>query len=230
MTLRAYADYLSSRSKSSRQLAEFYEQEKWRGWRFRIFCARKSSEDRMLNRISDTYGRDCTIYYGNWSSSGHQIKGCLPTPNEGTRRLISKRFNVIEVDEYKTSKVCNLCKKELKRYKKRDGRLSYSRLYCTNCFNSNGGGRENGSLKRSTRFVSRDVNAAANILLAGTSAVRPKELCRSNQQSECSTLSIPPAKKIKTHSVKRPVGAGRSSSSPSLSTSNVSTIADKPLW
>ena len=65
-----------------------------------ILCKKKSSEDRMLNRISDTYGRDCTIL----RESGNQLKGCLSTLNEGMRRLISKRFRVIDVDEYKTSK------------------------------------------------------------------------------------------------------------------------------
>lgn len=168
----------------------------------------------MLNRISDKYGSDCTINYGNWSS-GHQIKGCLPTPNQGMRRLISKRFHVIDIDEYKTSKVCNLCMSELKRYKKRDGRLSHSRLCCTSCF-SNTCGHEKGSLKRSTRFVDRDNNAAANILFVGTSTVRPRALCRSSES--LSTSEIPLAKRIRTDTIKRPVGAGLSSSGPSLPT------------
>ncbi len=59
----------------------------------------------------------------------------------------------------------NACSGELSSYRKKDGKLSYSRLCCTNC---KGHPEDN-----SKRFVDRDLNAALNILLAGTSVERP---------------------------------------------------------
>lgn len=60
------------------------------------------------------------------------MKGCVPSLGIGMRKLLEKRFRVKMVDEYKTSKTCNSCYEVLKRYSKRDGKLSHSRLCCVN--------------------------------------------------------------------------------------------------
>ena len=44
-------------------------------------------------------------------------------------RIISMRF---ATQEFRTSKVCNICEDELARYRTRRGKLSHSRLKCTN--------------------------------------------------------------------------------------------------
>lgn len=62
-----YRDYLLAAVSAEGRLNAFYRQEKWRGWKFRMFCLKKSSLDKLLDRISDAYGRDCCIYYGDWS-------------------------------------------------------------------------------------------------------------------------------------------------------------------
>ncbi len=84
-------------------------------------------------------------------------------------KMPRKRFSVTDVDEYRTSRTCNMCMGALSTYLKRDGRRSYSRLCCSNC------GRPK---DRSKRFVDRDSNAAVNILLCGTSCLRPEALRR----------------------------------------------------
>lgn len=48
---------------------EFYQRDVWRNWRFRTFAARKSSEDRLLDRVAAFYGKECHIYYRDWSRS-----------------------------------------------------------------------------------------------------------------------------------------------------------------
>jgi hypothetical protein len=48
----------------------------------------------------------------------------------GVKKLLLKRFRVVEVDEYKTSVTCNICLERLSSYKKRDGKTS---LCCKNC-------------------------------------------------------------------------------------------------
>ena len=130
--------------------------------------ARKSSEDRFLDRVAMVYGKDCKIFYGDWSRAD-QMAGCIPSPTVGLRKSIHKRFNVTYVDKYRTSKTCNSCMGDLSSYITRGMKRSYSRLCCMSC------GR---SQNRSKRFINRDLNAAANILLIGVSPSRPEALRR----------------------------------------------------
>ncbi len=120
-----FLTYLKEKREFDRKAGEFYRQEKWRSWRFRIFVNRKKSEDGFLNRIESTYGKDATIYYGDWSRKD-QMKGCDPSPTVGLRKLLKKSSRVVEVDEFRTSKMCNGCMGELCKYRKRNGRLSYT--------------------------------------------------------------------------------------------------------
>ena len=178
----------------------FYERLTWRNWKLRTFAARKSSEDRFLDRVASTYGSECTIFYGDWSRKD-QMPGCEPSPVVGLRKAMRKRFHVNDVDEYLTSKICNGCMSELSSYKKRDGRRSYSRLCCMNC-------RRHKDC--SVRFVDRDLNAAANMLLIGKSLpTRPEALRRarrlekrtreqySNDENDMKTVSPPKKNKLK---------------------------------
>lgn len=110
----AYQDYLLEKSRVDAERRDFYLQEKWRLWKFRIYCRRRRQVVKQ-NR-TDVW----TFLHGDWSSSRQQ-KGCDPSPTVGIRKLLSKRFKLKDVDEFRTSKVCNTCKGELKGYRKRGG-------------------------------------------------------------------------------------------------------------
>ena len=168
--------------------AHFYLQEKWRGWKFRLYCSRKKSEDLFANRVERAYGKDCVIHYGDWSRK-EQMKGCVPSLGVGMKKLLEKRFALTEVDEFKTSKTCNLCFGEMKRYRKKYGKLSYSRLCCDNCAGC--------PKDRSKRFADRDLNAAANILLIGTSEERPSVFRRSQKRKRTEESTSDRVNKIK---------------------------------
>ncbi len=124
-----FMEYLKAKAVTDAQTSKFYLKKKWRGWKFRLFCRRKSSEDR---RVEQKFGRDSVIIYGDWSRKD-QMRGCDPSPTIRVKKLISKRFEIVEVNEYKTSIICSTCHERLSRYRRRDGTLSYSRLCCTNC-------------------------------------------------------------------------------------------------
>lgn len=64
---------------------------------------------------------------------GREKIKCAISLTMGLRKLVSKKFRVISVNEYGMSKTCNRCMGELSRYKKMDGRLSHSRLCYHNC-------------------------------------------------------------------------------------------------
>lgn len=129
-------------------------QKKWRSSRFRIYCNRRSSEDRFLDSMEKTFGF-CVLFYGDWSSSSQQRGSC---PKLGNSKKI---FQLKEVSEFRTSKMHNECLNELSKYRKKDGTLSYSRLYCPTCSTRTG----------SPVFVDRDFDVAWNISLAGTACI-----------------------------------------------------------
>ena len=77
------------------------------------------------------------------------MKGCDPSPVVGMKEVISKKFRVVDVDEYKTSVTSNQCFGRMSRYRRRDAR------------------------ERSRQFADRDDNAARNILWISKSRERP---------------------------------------------------------
>jgi len=96
----------------------FYNQKLCRKLKFRTQIALRKSEDKFLNTIEREYGknRDIVIGYGNWSTT-RQMKYCMPSINQGLKKIIEKRYRVFTIDEFKTSKLCSNCNNELHHYK-----------------------------------------------------------------------------------------------------------------
>ncbi len=110
-----FTAYMIAKKKQDELFDTFYQRKTWRNWRFRIHSAIKSSEDRFLDRMQATYGKDCTIYRVD-RSRRDQMKGWDPSPTLGLSTLLRKRFKVTEVDKYRTSITCNGCMGELECY------------------------------------------------------------------------------------------------------------------
>jgi hypothetical protein len=171
-----FISYLSEKKNSLIKLRRFYENPLFRKLTLRRFCRTKSSEDKMLNEIEKHYGKkeDLILGLGDWSvnSSPNQMKGCMPTPNKGLIKLLKKRFTVLSVDEFRTSKLYNKdLSKELINVKVKRGKKNKSiHTLLTPTRNPNG------------VMLNRDVNASRNILkILKTylnSQTRPLEFCR----------------------------------------------------
>ena len=91
----------------------YLEKLKWRR-----FTHTQQSESKIVKNIKNTFGSNILIGYGNWSHT-QQMKNFIPTPNKGMRKLIAKNFDIVIVDEYKTSKLCHNCcnENDNKKYK-----------------------------------------------------------------------------------------------------------------
>ncbi len=59
--------YLAEKKLHDEWTSSFYLEKKWRGWKFRLYCNRKKSEDMFLNRVVEKYGKDCVLHFGDWS-------------------------------------------------------------------------------------------------------------------------------------------------------------------
>jgi len=92
----------------------FYNNILFRKLAFRRYIKTKQSEVNLLNEIENKYlskdeqkqGKKLLIAHGNWGRDS-QMKGCIPTPNIGIKKLLASRFDIIDVNEYNTSKLYN---------------------------------------------------------------------------------------------------------------------------
>lgn len=155
-----FTAYLQAYYERSPQLEAFYQKRVWRKLRWQAFMLRRSSEDRFLNRMEETFGKpeEVLICYGDWSNP-KQMKYIAPTMNKGLRKVVQKRFDVVLVDEFRTSKLCSYCDKELVNKRKEDGHKIHRLLQCNDCRSE-----KSGHEGKITRLHNRDVNACRNLL------------------------------------------------------------------
>ena len=166
-----FKKYIIEKTKLNDKLREFYEQELFRKLKWRTWIYRRKSEDKFLNRIEETFGNkeDLLLCYGDWSNP-KQMKHIMPTKGIGMRRIIEKKFDVVLIDEYCTSKLCSKCHNELTNYKN-----LHRLLVCTHC-------KSNGLESKNVTFMNRDMNACMNILNLSkqwiNTKTRTEEYCR----------------------------------------------------
>ena len=81
------------------------------------------------------YGDDALVEYGDWSRTT-QMRHFVPTKGVGMRRLISRHFETVSINEFRTSKLCCNCAKELSHVKieHEESKKKLSRcLVCEEC-------------------------------------------------------------------------------------------------
>jgi len=153
-----FTDYLLEKASNLEELTDFYERPLFRKLALRRYCRTKSSEDQMLNEISKKYGPSETILLGlgdfSVNSTSQQMRGCMPTPHKSLLKILQKRFEVVVIDEHRTSKLYNKDSTvELKNFKVRRGRKMKSiHQLLTPTRNPNG------------VILNRDRNACQNML------------------------------------------------------------------
>ena len=174
-----FKQFITKKTEINNDLKAFYRQKLFRKLAFRRFVRTKQSEINLLNEIENTYltkdeikqGKKLVILHGDYSRTT-QMKGCIPTPNIGIKKLLMSRFEIIDVNEYNTSKLYNKTMKEMenvvvrrKKHKKSLHEILTPKEEAKNRI-----------------FVNRDVNACKNILLLGkcylVNQTRPVEFTR----------------------------------------------------
>jgi len=155
--LEAFQSFLMKEKEED--LASFYRLRAHRAIRLRTFIYRKKSEMNLVNRIEKTFGKDILFGLGDWAfNTHHQMKHSESSLNQGLVDLLRQRFEVVSVDEYRTSQIYS----KDHRIKLEKARLpvyppegaSPIKFHSLLTFQ-----RENQSI-----FVNRDRNASENIL------------------------------------------------------------------
>ena len=62
----------------------------------------------LTKQYTNEYGKNTIILHGDWSMKNKGIK-YMTTPNLSLKRKLAKNFTVYNVDEFRTSKICNVC-------------------------------------------------------------------------------------------------------------------------
>ena len=180
-----YKHFITNKTILNNEVKEFYQKPLFRKLAFRRFIRTKQSEVKLLNEIENTYltkkeikqGKKIAILHGDYSRTT-QMKGCIPTPNIGMKKLLLSRFDIVEINEFNTSKLYNKTLKEMENVsvKRKKHKKSLHEILTP---------------KEETKcriFVNRDVNACKNILLLGKcyleSQTRPEEFTRKVIKSE----------------------------------------------
>ena len=179
LNINKYKHFIKNKNIINNDIKDFYNNVLFRKLSFRKYVRTKQSESKLLNEIENKYltkedkndGKKIVLLYGDYSI-GTSMKGCYSTPNLGLKRLLSTRFEIYDINEYKTSKLYNKTYKELKNVKIRK-RKHVKSLH------------EILTLKEDTEkriFVNRDINACKNILSIGLHYLKnrekPKEFIR----------------------------------------------------
>lgn len=204
-----FKEYIKIKTQINDLTHDFYENIKFRKQNWRTWIYQRKSEDQFIQRIEEVFCNkirpkqntrrerkrcklemmesnkeildksDLLICYGNWSNN-KQMKYLMPTKGVGLRRLISKHYQVLLVNEFKSSKLCNTCHNELSNHtiKKKgpqgmDKSIKKHRLLVCKCCNpckfelrikATSVITNNGSENKNIVFINRDVNACLNIL------------------------------------------------------------------
>ena len=178
LKIEDYKKFIINKNKLNNDVKNFYNNILFRKLNFRRFIRTKQSEEVLLNEIENkflseedkTNNKNLLILLGNWSRDT-QMKGCIPTPNIGFKKLLLKRFQIFEINEYNTSKLYNKTFRELEnvtvrknKHKKHLHEILTPKEETERCI-----------------FVNRDKNACKNILFLGKcyleNQTRPKEFC-----------------------------------------------------
>ena len=178
-----YKKFITNKNKLNNNVKTFYNNILFRKLNFRRFTRTRQSEEILLNEIENKFltekdkinGKKLLILHGDYSRTS-QMKGTISTPNIGFKKLLIKRFEILEVNEYNTSKLYNKTFKELENVSIRKNKHK-KHLH------------EILTPKEETErriFVNRDKNACKNILYLGKyflkNQSRPIEFCQKSKE------------------------------------------------
>ena len=111
-----FKEYIKTKEQLRKEIETFYLNEKFRKFKMRVFINTKRSEQKLINAIKDKYTitnhRTKTttkplIVIGNWCIS-HQMRNMMSSPCIGLKRLLNKNFNMLTMDEFRTSCLSHL--------------------------------------------------------------------------------------------------------------------------
>ena len=200
LIIKDFKEYIKKKSEINNKLYKFYEKYIFRKLKLNGYMNRKKNEQKLINNFKKIFGKpkETIIIFGDWEQKQH-MKYKEPIKGKGMRMLFRQNnYKTYLVDEFRTSCMCSICKKETGRCEKFQIRenpkpyksgniLVHGLISCKNCSN----------------VWNRDVNGATNIYRIANNAIngieRPKYLCREKKEENIKV------EKLKKEKVKKVV-------------------------
>jgi len=98
-------------------LFRFHVKHNFRGLKFKSYCRSKATLTKICKNIKKD--KKTIIGFGDFSQQQGLVKKHPTTPILKIKKELNKYCDVIEINEYNTSKTCHLCHQEVKLYKNR---------------------------------------------------------------------------------------------------------------
>lgn len=181
MNSNKFLEFIHKKNEANNKVFDFYDVPTFRNINFR----EKQTEANLLNNIKNTFLRKenadkkITLGFGDWSRNT-QMKNFFPTPNKWLRTLLFTKFNIVMIDEFKTSCICSKTEKEIEKHKYMIDKKLKECHKVLSIKNTNPKGETESRI-----FIDRDINGAKNILKIGKSwlqnKTRPSVFCRNKK-------------------------------------------------
>jgi hypothetical protein len=115
MDYKKFKEFIRVRHETSKKTEEFYQRKVMRKLRWRKCIGRKRTDDNFLNKMEEKFsekGKEMAIVLGDWNNR-NTIRGLESTMGKSLKKLIARRFQTYQINEYNTSKKCCNCWKDI---------------------------------------------------------------------------------------------------------------------
>ena len=171
-------DYFSYVLPKLKLFFDFHTQKNFRGLKFTSYCRSKRKLNDLCNTIISN--SKTLVGFGDYSRVDGVIKRHPTAPVLKLKEELKRRSILIEIDEYKTSKTCSDCHKEVVQYRNRinkNGKVRMSKVHSViRCKNN----------ECLLCCMDRDINASRNILNLLECIYRKKERPECFRRIDCS--------------------------------------------
>jgi hypothetical protein len=106
-SVKGFQEYVRSRLDVQEQLYRYYGALMFRIHRWERYKRQERFHHNIIKQIRDKFGPDCVLAYGSWNRNT-QMRGLIPSPTCGFRRLLAKKFTVVDTPEPNTTKTCSV--------------------------------------------------------------------------------------------------------------------------
>ena len=114
--MKEYFKYVFPRMKT---FTEFHMEKGFRNLNFTSYCRSKSTLAKICERVSGGKKVKTLVGFGDYSQQHGLVKSHPTTPILRLKRELRRYCKVVDIDEYKTSKTCSSCNKEIELYRNR---------------------------------------------------------------------------------------------------------------
>ena len=110
--IEKFKKYIEVRNKNFDVLTKLYNESDLRKIKWNTYNNTRRTENNLINSIIKKYGKNVTLFIGDWSKGSTNLKNFQSTPRIGLLRKLRCYFKVYLINEYLTSKIHNETHKE----------------------------------------------------------------------------------------------------------------------